>query len=214
MKKNFVFFITVVMLVSFVFSQEYDIRKLKWGMPFEEIQRIEGLSSDFYKNEELLGIRVEVLFGFDSKGLYSVTYSTRERFFADEARKVMVKKYGELKSDLDYSHLLQVKNILKKHPGAVVLALEEGDFSELDDIQSTDVVVNEKKVIRNALTKRDMWEFGSTIALLLESHEGAALTYWSKTYHNENKKKFDEFIKEIKKNVTPKKKKSDEAEKF
>ena len=214
MKKDFVFFLTGVMLVSFLFSQEYDIRKLKWGMPFEEIQRIEGLSSDFYKNEELLGIRVEVLFGFDSKGLYSVSYSTQERFFASEARKVMVKKYGEPKSDLDYSHLLKMQSILKKHPDAVILALEDGDFSELDDIQSEDVVVNEKKVIRNALAKRDMWEFGSTIALLLESHEGAALTYWSKTYHNENKKKFDEFIKELKKNVTQKKKKSDDAEKF
>lgn len=214
MRKIFVFFLTSVMLVSFVFSQEYDIRKLKWGMPFEEIQRIEGLSSNFYKSEDLLGIRVEVLFGFDSKGLYSVTYSTRERFFANEARKVMKKKYGEAKSDLDYSYLLKVQNILKKHPDAVALAFEDGDFSELDDIQSTDAVVNEKKVIRNALTKRDMWEFGSTVALLLDSHEGAALTYWSKTYHNENKKKFDLFFKELKTKVTKKKKKSDDADKF
>lgn len=214
MKNIFVFFLTVVMMVSFVFSEEYDIRKLKWGMSFEEIQRVEGLSSNFYKNEELLGIRVEVLFGFDSKGLYSVTYSTKERFFANEARKVMVKKYGEAKSDLDYSYLLKVQSILKKHPDAVVLAFEDGDFSELDDIQSTDVVVNEKRVIRNALIKRDMWEFGSTIALLLDSHEGAALTYWSKTYHNENKKKFDEFFKELKKKVTKKKKKNDKADKF
>lgn len=105
MKKNFVFFFISVMLVSFVFSEEYDIRKLKWGMSFEEIQRSEGLGNNFYKSEDLLGIRVEVLFGFDSKGLYSVTYSTRERFFANEARKVMKKKYGEPKSDLDYSHL-------------------------------------------------------------------------------------------------------------
>lgn len=214
MKKIFVFFLTGVILMSFVFSQEYDIRKLKWGMSFEEIQRIEGLGSNFYKSEELLGIRVEVLFGFDSKGLYSVTYSTRERFFANEARKVMKKKYGEAKSDLDYSYLLKVKNILKKHPDAVALAFEDGDFSELDDIRIADVVVNEKKVIRNALTKRDMWEFGSTIALLLDSHEGAALTYWSKTYHNENKKKFDEFFKELKKKVKKKKKKNDEADKF
>jgi hypothetical protein len=213
MKKNFVFFFISVMLVSFVFSEEYDIRKLKWGMSFEEIQRAEKLGSDFYKSEDLLGIRVEVLFGFDSKGLYSVTYSTRERFFANEARKVMKKKYGEAKSDLDYSHLLKVKDILIKHPDAVALAFEDGDFSELDDIQSTDVIVSEKKVIRSALSKRDMWEFGNTIALLLDSHEGAALTYWSKTYHNENKKKFDEFFKELKKKVK-KKKKSDDADKF
>ncbi|MGD2086124.1 MAG: hypothetical protein PVH61_08075 [Candidatus Aminicenantes bacterium] len=214
MKKNFVFFLTGVMLASFLFSEEYDIRKLKWGMTFEEIQRAEGLGSNFYKSEVLLGIRVEVLFGFDSKGLYSVTYSTRERYFANEVRKVMKKKYGEPKSDLDYSHLLKVKNILEKHPDAVALAFEDGDFSELDDIRSTDAVVNEKKVIRNALTKRDMWQYGNTIALLLDSHEGAALTYWSKTYHNENKKKFAEFFKELKKKVTKKKKKSDDADKF
>jgi hypothetical protein len=214
MKKIFVFFLTSVMLVSFIFSEEYDIRKLKWGMSFEEIQRAEGLSDNFYKNEELLGVRVEVLFGFDSKGLYSVTYSTKERFFADEARKVMKKKYGEAKSDRDYSYLLKVKNILDKHPDAVALAFEDGDFSDLDDIQSTNAVVNEKRVIRNALTKRDMWAFGSTIALLLDSHEGAALTYWSKTYHNENKKKFEEFYKQLKKKVKKKKKKSDDADKF
>ena len=200
--------------MSLVFSQEYDIRKLKWGMPFEEIQRIEGLSSDFYKSEDLLGAKVEVLFGFDSKGLYSVTYSTPERFFANEVRKVMKKKYGEPKSDLDYSHLLSVKNILVKHPEEVVMVLEDGDFSELDNIESEDAVVNEKKVMRDALTKRSMWEFGNTIALLLDSYEGAALTYWSKNHHNENKKKFDEFYKELRKKVTTKKKKSDEAEKF
>jgi hypothetical protein len=214
MKKIFVFLLTGVMLVSFVFSEEYDIRKLKWGMSFDEIQRAEGLGNNFYKTEDLLGIRVEVLFGFDSNGLYSVTYSTRERFFANEARKVMVKKYGEAKSDLDYSYLLKMQKILKKHPDAVVLAFEDGDFSELEDLQSTDAIVNEKKVIRNALTKRGRWEFGSTIALLLDSHEGAALTYWSKTYHNKNKKKFDEFIKELKKKVKKKKKKKDDADKF
>ena len=214
MKKIFLFLLISVIAVSFVFSEEYDIRKLKWGMSFDEIQRAEGLSDNFYKNEELLGIRVEVLFGFDSKGLYSVTYSSPERFFANEVRKVMKKKYGEPKSELDYSYLLKVKNILKKHPDAVALAFEEGDFSQLDDIESSNAVVNEKRVIRNALTKRDMWEYGNTIALLLDSLQGGALTYWSKTYHKENKKKFDEFFTELKKKVKKKKKKNDDADKF
>jgi hypothetical protein len=214
MKKIFLFLLISVTAVSFVFSEEYDIRKLKWGMSFEEIQRAEGLSDNFYKNEELLGVRVEVLFGFDSKGLYSVTYSSRERFFANEARKVMKKKYGDPKSELDYSYLLKVKNILEKHPDPVALAFEEGDFSELDDIQSTNAVVNEKRVIRNALAKRDMWEYDNTIALLLDSHQGGALTYWSKTYYKENKKKFDEFFTELKKKVKKKKKKKDDADKF
>ena len=214
MKKIFLFLLLSIIAVSFAFSEEYDIRKLKWGMSFEEIQRAEGLSDNFYKNEELLGVRVEVLFGFDSKGLYSVTYSSQEGFFANEVRKKKKKKYGEPKSGLDYSYLLKVKNILKKHPDAVALAFEDGDFSELDDIQSTNAVVNEKRVIRNALAKRDMWEYDNTIALLLDSHQGSALTYWSKTYHNENKKKFDEFFTELKKKVKKKKKKSDDADKF
>ena len=88
MKKCFVFFLFTVTLMSFVFPEEYDIRKLNWGMSFEEIQRVEGLDNNFYKTEDLLGLSVEVLFGFDSKGLYSVTYSSRERVFANEARKI------------------------------------------------------------------------------------------------------------------------------
>lgn len=212
MKKCFVFFLFTVMLMSFVFSEEYDIRKLNWGMSFEEIQRVEGLDNNFYKTEDLLGLSVEVLFGFDSKGLYSVTYSSRERVFANEARKVMLKKYGEAKSELDYPNLLKVQSVLKKHPDIVIQAFDQGDFSELDNLQSTETIVNEKKVIRNALNKRGMWEFGNTIALLLDSHEGAALTYWSKTYYSDKKKKFDEFIKELRKKTTRKKK--DDTDKF
>jgi hypothetical protein len=214
MKKGFVFFLTTVMLVSLVFPEEYDIRKLNWGMSFEEIQKAEGLSNNFYKNEDLLGLSVEVLFGFDSKGLYSVTYSTHERVFANEARKVMEKKYGEAKSELDYPLLLKVESVLKKHPDAVMLAFDEGDFSDLDDLQSAHSVVNEKKVIRTALIKRSMWQFGNTIALLLDSHEGAALTYWSKAYYLDSKKKFEEFIKELRTKTTKKPKKKDDSEKF
>lgn len=215
MKKFFLFVLISIILVSIVFPEQYDIRKLRWGMSFEEVQRVEGLENNLYKAEELLGQKVEVFFGCDNKGLYSVAYSTKEKMFAGEARQVMIKKYGEAKSDLDYSHLIKVQNILEKHPNAVVPALDKGNYSELDNLKSADSILNEKKVIRNALIKRDMWQFGNTVALLLDSYEGAALTYWNKSYHLENKKKFEAFLIELRKKVTksPKKEK-DESEKF
>ena len=215
MKKYFVFILVSVIVVSCLFPEEYDIRKLKWGMSFEEVQTIEGLGSNFYKEEELLGLKVEVLFGCDNKGLYSVSYTTRERIFAEDARKVMVKKYGEPKSGLDYSLLVKIKAMLDHFPDAVMEALEKNDFSALANAKGTESAVNEKKIIRSALAKRDMWEFGNTTALLLESIDGAGLTYWSKTYHYESKKKFDAFIDELKKKaIKVEKKKPTEGDKF
>jgi hypothetical protein len=215
MKKSFVFILASVILVSCLVSEEYDIRKLKWGMSFEEVQAIEGLGSNFYKEEELLGIKVEVLFGCDNKGLYSVSYTTRETTFAEDARKVMVKKYGEPKSGLDYALLVKIKDMLDHYPDAVMQVLENNDFSTLANVKGADSAVNEKKIIASALAKRDMWEFGNTTALLLKSIEGASLTYWSKTYHNESKKKFEAFLEELKKKAKKvEKKKNTEGDKF
>ena len=216
MKKLFVFILSGILLVSCLFSEEYDIRRLKWGMSFEEVQQIEGLRSDFYKSEDLLGMKVEVLFGCDNKGLYSVSYSTRQRLFAQEARKVLTNKYGEARSGLDYSHLVKVKNVLKNHPDLVVNIIEKGDFSGLQDKKSKTPAGGEKKILRNALLKRDMWEFGNTVALLVDTIEGAALTYWAKNYHYENQKLFEAFFKELKKKVKtkPQEKKKAEGDKF
>jgi hypothetical protein len=215
MKKNFVFILASVILFSCLFSEEYDIRKLKWGMSFEEVQAVEGLGSNFYKEEDLLGIKVEVLFGCDNKGLYSVSYTTREQIFAEDARQVMVKKYGEPKSGLDYSLLVKIKDMLENFPDAVMQVLENNDFSALANAKGTDTTVNEKKILRSALAKRDMWEFGNTIALLLKSIDGASLTYWSKAYHEENKKIFEAFIEELKRKVKKvEKKKTTEGDKF
>ncbi len=215
MKKIFVFLLTGVCLVSAAFSQEYDIRKLKWGMSYDEVQQAEQLDTNFYKSEDLLGMKVEVLFGCGNKGLYSVTYSTQEKIFAAEALKVMKKKYGEPKSDLDYYYLLQIKNVLKIYPDAVILALEKEDFSGLAENRASSAS-GEKKLIKNALTKRYMWEFGNTTALLLDSIEGGALSYWSKTHFNESKQKFIAYIEELKKlaQKPAEKSKKDEGEKF
>ena len=216
MKKLFVFLLVTVIAAICLFSEEYDIRKLKWGMSFEQVQEIEGLSSDFYKSENILGIRVEVLFGCDNKGLYSVTYSSVDRLFGQEARKVLINKYGEPKSDLDYSYLLKVKDVLKDHPVLVIQFLDTGDLSELKNFDDMDTATADKKVLRIALSKRDMWEFGNTVALLVDTVEGSALSYWSKNYHIENKKLFEEFVKELRKNakMPEKKKKASEGDKF
>jgi len=216
MKKLFVFILVVVFVNVSLYPDEYDIRKLKWGMSFEQVQEIEGLESNFYKSEELLGIKVEVLFGCNNKGLYSVTYSTRERFFAQEARKVMVNKYGEPESDLDYSYLLNVKSVLKKHPNLLLKFLDTGEPPNVEKIENLDFSATDKKILRAALLKRDKWEYGNTVALLFDTVEGSALSYWDKSHHYESKKMFDEFIKDLRKNTKiPEKKKSDsEGEKF
>jgi hypothetical protein len=215
MKKAFVFIFTAVVLVSFVFSEEYDIRKLRWGMSFEEVQKIEALEDVFYKQEDLLGMTVEILFGIGGQGLYSVTYSTREREFAGKAGELLKKKYGDPKTDLDYSFLVKSKNILAQYPAIVLQIYEKNDFSKLDTVKSTDATVNVKKIIKAGLSKRSMWEYGNTVALLLNSPEGIVLSYWSKAYHYENKRKFDKLIAELKQKAKKEaKEKAKDADKF
>ncbi len=215
MKKVFVFIFTAVMLVSFVFSQENDIRKLRWGMSFDEVQKIEELEDVFYKQEELLGVSVEVIFGIGGRGLYSVTYSAREREFAEKAGELLKKKYGDAGADLDYSYLIESKNILAQYADVVLKIYEENDFSTLDTVKSTDATINVKKIIKAALSKRSMWEHGNTVALLLNSPEGIVLSYYSRPYHNENKKKFDSIIAELKKKAQKEaEKKGKDADKF
>jgi hypothetical protein len=215
MKKSFVFIFAVTILVSFLFPEKYDIRKLSWGMSFDEVQQVEGLKDALYKEEDLLGIRVEINFGCDSKGLYSVSYSTREKEFAEIAREQLKKKYGEPKTDLDYSYLIKSQNILNEFPDVVTQIYETGDFSKLEKIRSTDTTVNAKKIIKAGLSKREIWEYDNTAALLLDSPDGVVLSYWSKAYHNENKTKFTALIEELKKKVKQEvKKKTDDVEKF
>jgi len=214
MKKFFVFFLAAIILSSLAVSQENDIRNLKWGMSFEKVQQIEGLKSEFYKEEEIFGIKVEILFGCDLNGLYFVSYSTQDKTFFDEISKVLVKKYGEPKSDLDYSFLLKSKDILKRNAEITILVYEKGDFSKLD--ANTEIPINEKRIMRAGLSKRSIWEYGNTAALLLNNVDGIVLSYWPKTYHYDSKKKFNDFMIELKKiaaeNET--KKKTEEIEKF
>jgi hypothetical protein len=214
MKKLFVFFFLTAISASLILPQEFDIRKLKWGMSFEDVQNIEGLKSDFYKEEETLGVKVEVLFGCDLKGLYAVSYSTQDKSFAAQVRAVLKKKYGEPKTDLDYSFLIKSKDLLTKYPDTVIDVYEKGDFTKLD--ANTEIPLSDKKLLRIGLSKRALWEYGNTVALLLNTVEGVVLGYWSKPYHNESKKKFIEFLPELKKlasEVTVKKK-TEEGEKF
>jgi hypothetical protein len=221
MKKIFVFIVTMVILTALVFSAEYDIRKLNWGMSYDEVLQIEGLKSELYKKEKLLDLDAEVLFGLDSKGLHSVSYQTKETEFAIKARELLKKKYGEPKKALDYSFLIKSKNVLKQYPSQVVHIFDKGDFSVIYNLKSTDSSggptgggADPRKIIKVALSKRSMWEYGNTVVLLLDSPEIIALSYCSKEYHNQNKVKFEAFLKELRKAVKKEKAKTDEGEKF
>ncbi|MGE5340518.1 MAG: hypothetical protein ACM3SY_03460 [Candidatus Omnitrophota bacterium] len=218
MKKHYISIVMVVIFLSLFPSllrpQQADIRKLNWGMPFDQVQRIENLKGEFYKDEELFGTKVEVLFGCDMKGLYSVTYSTQEKFFADQANKMLQKKYGAPKTSLDYGFLLRSKDILKSYPDTVIPVFEKGTFFKLNE--NPEIPMEEKKVIRVGLTKRSIWEYGNTVVLLLNSVDGAVLSYYSKPYYEESKKNFTDFMTELKRKVSiaPPKKQTDDGEKF
>jgi hypothetical protein len=48
MKKVFLLVFFMVLVSSVLFSQNYDIRKLRWGMSFEEVKSTEKLGDDFF----------------------------------------------------------------------------------------------------------------------------------------------------------------------
>ena len=211
MKRLILFTVLVIIMSSLLVCQDYDIRKLKWGMPFEDVKQAEALGEDFFKQEELLGISVDVRFGFDYKGLYSVIYSTRGKEFAGKASEVLHKKYGKSDIGLDYSFIMQSRAILNQHSEEVVNTYEKGDMSYLDKIKNSD----ERKLIRNLLTKQAKWEFGNTVALLLDSPDVGSLSYWAKVHHYENKKKFAQLLVDLKiKNKKNAAKKTDDTDKF
>lgn len=212
MKKHFVFILTGVILVSFLTAQDFDIRRLNWGMSYEQVQTAEELKDNLYKEEELLGIKVETIFGFHKGGLNSVTYTTRKLEFGEQVKSVLINKYGTAQSELDFSYLISVKHILKKYPGVVIKAYEKDDFADLEkSVKSSD----EQKIIRAALSKRDKWQDGKTIALLLNSPVGVVLSYWSASYHQDSQKKAEAFIAELKKMVKKKTdKKKEDTDKF
>lgn len=214
MKKTFSLLLVIIVTGFFIFSQEYDIRKLKWGMSFDEVTEIEGLKDSLYKSEELLGMKVEVIFGCNNKGLYSVIYSTMNPAFGQVAADKLNQKYGEPKIDLDYSFLLESKEILLQYPRAVVDILEKNDLTEFNRIGTSYSNVNVRKIIKGGLTKRKMWEYGNTTALLLDSPTGGILSYRPKAHHELNKKKFKELLEELKKEAKKKKKTSEVDDKF
>ncbi len=201
MKKVFFLVLTVIVMGTLVFSQDYDVRKLKWGMPYGKVKEVEKLGDSFYKEEELLGLKMEVVFGCGTGGLYSVTYSTMNAEFTERLSPVLIKKYGEPSSDLDYSFLMEAKDILKRHPKAVVDILEKNDYSELDLIEESYSNVDERKIIKGGLAKRMVWKYSNTVVLLLNNVTGGVLSYRPKTAYDESKKKFNDLLVELKKLV-------------
>ncbi len=201
MKKIFLLFLTIIIIGAFAFSQENDVRKLKWGMSYMQVKEIEGLGDSLFKQEELLGMKVEVVFGCGNKGLYSVTYSSTNPMFLQKASAVLNKKYGEPQKDLDYSFLMEAQEMLKQYPRAVLDIFLKNDYKELEKIETAYSDTDAKGIIRGGLSKRDKWEYGNTVALMLDNITGAVLSYRPKTHHYDNKKKFNELIEELKKKV-------------
>lgn len=211
MRKFFLGCILVGLASVFLFLEEFDIRKLKWGMNYTELRKAEGLESDFYKTEEVLGLKVEVLFNLGKRGLHSVTYSTREKEFYDQARAVLEKKYGAPVKDLDYTYLLQSELVLKDYPGIVLEFLEKQDPAVLDSMRTTEG----KMAIRVGLATREVWQYGNTIVLLVSSPEGVVLSYRWKVEHQENKQKFEVLLETLKKkSKKPGEKEEEDVEKL
>lgn len=211
--KRIVFFLSLVLLLaSLIYSQEYDIRKLKWGMPFDQVKQIEGLDNDeLFKEDDLLGMKVDVNFGFDYRGLYAVIYSTRGSEFALKADDVLRKKYGAPTIGMDYSFIMQSKDLLKQYPEVVLALYEKNDASLLDTIKSED----ERKLISNVLTKHNLWVYGNTVILLLKSSDITRLSYWYKVHQEESKKKFADLLITLKKATLNKKQEAnDDSEKL
>jgi len=201
MKKILLLVLLVIIFVVPGSSQEDDVRKLKWGMSYKTVKEIEGLGRDFYKTEELLGMKVEVVFNCGNRGLYSVVYSSKNVEFTERMAPLLIKRYGEPGTDLDYSFLMESRDILDEYPQAVVDIVVDKDFTELNQIGTSYANVDVKKIIKGGLAARQKWEYGNTVAMLLNDVPGGILSFRPKTEHYENKKKFEAFLEELKKQV-------------
>lgn len=214
MKKTLLFIIMTFLVVSLVQAQDNDIRKLKWGMGINAVKKIENLGDDNYKEEELLGSKVEVIFNCDKRGLYAVTYVTNDINFVDRVKPLLDKKYGEPGKGIDYSFLMEQKRILTKHAKIVVEIVAKNDYSGLNQLEASYGGVDERKVIKAGLSTRKMWSGGKTVALMLDDYNSAVLSYRPKQLHEENKKKFEVFIANLKSKVKKDKKASESSDNF
>ncbi len=214
MKKWLFVFIFAILCVTLLTSQEYDIRKLKWGMSYDKVTQIEGLGSELFKQERLLGMKVEVAFGCGARGLYSVTYTSEDRSFAVKASAKLNQKYGNPREGLDYSFLMDISEVLKQFPEVVDAILTSNNFALLGQIEVSYEGMDVRKALRGAMSKRTVWEGGNTIALMLDSPDKVVLSYRPKKEHYANKKKFEAVWKEIKSKISKKKKIEESTDNF
>lgn len=220
MKKAFIISMLIFLITGILVwaqgNDDYDIRKLKWWMSYDEVVANEKLEDSLYKEETLLGMPVEIVFGCNNKGLYSVTYSTEDPQFAEKVIPVLNRKYGKPVMALDYSFLVNdAKAILEQYPKIVVAILDNNDYSLLNTIEyQYDSEVDARKILKGGLTKRQMWMGGNTVASLLQQTLSTVLSYRPKDEHDANKKKFDSFYKALKDKVLKKKKQSESDENF
>lgn len=208
MKKGILLTIVFILFGAGLLAQEYDIRKLKWWMSYDKVVKAEKLEDSLFKEDILLDAKVEVIFGINQKGLYSVTYNTQDSMFAENVIPKLDKKYGPSRKELDYTFLMvQTQNLLKKYPQAVLNIMEKQDYSDLATLDiSYEEKVNLKKILKNGLTPHSYWEGETTSALLFEDND-TVLSYRPKSFHYENKKTFELLLAQIRKDVAAKKKK-------
>lgn len=212
MKKSILLLLVIVIVGVCGFSEEYDVRKLNWGMSYKTVKEIEGLDNNFYKTEEMLGMKVEVIFNCGNRGLYSVVYSSKNVEFVERFEPILEEKHGEPGTDLDYSFLVESWDILKEYPRAVVDIWVDNDFTALNQIGTSYSNVDVKKIIKGGLAQRKKWEHGNTVTMLLNDVPGGILSFRPKTEHYANKKKFEQLIEDLKKLAKSKKTKDTSTE--
>lgn len=216
MKRAFFIILTISLLTTFISAEEYDIRKLNWGMTLDEVRKAENLTDTLYKDEVLLDSKTEVVFGIGASGLEYVIYSTKDMSFLEKVTNLLNNKYGKPTEVLDYTFLLDAEKIMKSHPQAILMAVEDRDFSGFFSIKQNKKGRATAEALEAGLKMRKFWKKDKTAILLLDNMHEVYLSYRPLKIHEESRGKFAEIVKELKAQVNKKatRKKEKEASNF
>ncbi len=198
MKKAILFILATGLFATLITADEYDIRKLKWGMPLDEVRKIENLTDTLYKDEILLESKTEVVFGLGTEGLEYVIYSTKDMTFLGRVTELLNRKYGKSTNILDYTFLLDAEKIMKANPEAILMAVEDDDFSGFFSIEKQKRGQGTAQALKAGLKKRKFWKKGNTAILLLDNIHEVYLSYRPLEIHEASKVKFKKIMKELK----------------
>ena len=107
---------------------------------------------------------------------------------------------------MDYTFLVNSERVLKEYATEVLRYLKKPDLAVLNRIHTSEG----KLIFRIGLAKREVWKYGNTTVLLVAGHEGTVLSYHSKKYFDDSKKKFDEVLVSLEQLAKKKGQKSEE----